>query len=105
MPGISKHMFRNVNASPADPIESWPYEVYAATLQYGNIFDWRVFSQEIRRDPHGPVADKMWTVVHELPNLDMSPLFFSIVGHARGDKDIFSKKLPGRDQDRSSSYY
>lgn len=93
---ISPLMFRNVSASPDDPISTWPYEVYAATLQYGNIFDWRVFANEIRRDPWGDVADLMDSVVHELPNLDASQLFFLILGQARGDEGIFTKSLPGR---------
>ena len=74
---ISPLMFRNVSASPNDPISTWPYEVYAATLQYGNIFDWRVFANEIRRDPWGDVADLMDSVVHELPNLDACLLYTS----------------------------
>lgn len=99
---ISPHMFRNVSASPEDPISTWPYEVYAATLQYGNVFDWRVFANEIRRDPWGEVADLMNDVVHELPNLDASQLFYLILGQARGDKDIFTKTVPGRDPNYES---
>lgn len=89
-------MFRNVSQSPTDPITIWPYEVYAATLQYGNVFDWRVFASEIRADPWGSVAETMNTVIHELPNLDASQLFFLIIGEARGDREIFRKSLPGR---------
>lgn len=96
---IRPQMFRNVSTSPDDPIASWPYEVYAAALQYGNVYDWRVFADEIRRNPWGEVSELMNTVVHELPNLDASQLFFLILGQARGDKEIFFKTLPGRDND------
>lgn len=94
---ISDAVFRNVSSTPEDPISSWPYEVYSATLQYGDIFDWRVFANEIRRDPWGEVAELMNTVVHDLPSLDASQLFFLIIGQARGDDSIFEKSLPGRD--------
>lgn len=99
---ISEAMFRNVAASPSDPITSWPYEVYAATLQYGDISDWRVFAKEIREQPWGNVAETMEQVVRELPNLDAAQLFFLILGQARGDEQIFEKSLPGRDNDYES---
>ena len=94
---ISRSLFRNVKATPEDPIETWPYEVYAAALQYGDYPDWRFFAAEIERDPWGHVAELMNTVIHELPNLDGSQIFFLVIGKARQDSWSHIGYLPGRD--------
>jgi len=33
--------FRNVNADPADPVESWPYEGLVAAMERGGFRDWQ----------------------------------------------------------------
>jgi DNA-binding transcriptional regulator YiaG len=48
--------FRNVDADPADPVESWPYEALVTALERGSIHDWARINRAIRADPWGQVA-------------------------------------------------
>jgi DNA-binding transcriptional regulator YiaG len=48
--------FRNVDASPDDPVAEWPLEGVLAALERGGLSHWRRLAAEIRRDPWGPVA-------------------------------------------------
>lgn len=48
--------FRNIDASPDDPVEVWPFEGVLAALQRGTLPDWRRLVRAIVADPWGPVA-------------------------------------------------
>jgi hypothetical protein len=48
--------FRNVDADPADPVETWPYETLVTALERGMIVDWARINRAIVNDPWGPVA-------------------------------------------------
>lgn len=51
--------FRNVDASPEDPVESWPTEAVLTALERGGLSDWRRIAGAIRVDPWGPVARRV----------------------------------------------
>lgn len=48
--------FRNVDADPSDPVESWPIEAIQAALERGGMQHWRRLTSAIRREPWGPLA-------------------------------------------------
>lgn len=48
--------FRNVDASPTDPVATWPYEAIATVIERGLVTDWRPLLSEMRTRPHGRVA-------------------------------------------------
>jgi hypothetical protein len=48
--------FRNVDASPADAVETWPFEGVLAALERGTLPDWRRLVHAINADPWGTVA-------------------------------------------------
>lgn len=48
--------FRNVDADPRDPVETWPYEALVAAIERGSVRDWARITSVIRRDPWGAVA-------------------------------------------------
>lgn len=48
--------FRNVDADPADPVESWPYEALVTAIERGGLDTWRRIAAAVRADPWGPVA-------------------------------------------------
>lgn len=48
--------FRNVDASPDDPVANWPQEALAAALERGGLAVWRRIAAEIYRSPWGSVA-------------------------------------------------
>lgn len=51
--------FRNVDASSADPVVSWPYEGLVAVLERGLVADWRPVLAEIRMNPWGSTARRI----------------------------------------------
>ena len=51
--------FRNVDASPADDVRSWPYEALVAVIDRGLVADWKPVFAEIRRSPWGSVARRV----------------------------------------------
>jgi hypothetical protein len=40
--------FRNIDASPDDPIETWPFEGILAAVERGTLPDWRRLAAAIR---------------------------------------------------------
>jgi DNA-binding transcriptional regulator YiaG len=75
--------FRNVSASPDDPVETWPFEGILAAVERGTLPDWRRLAAVIRADPWGPVAQQV------LEALDLShpygtvELIGGVISHAR----------------------
>lgn len=48
--------FRNVDAEPSDPVESWPYEAMVSAIERGTISDWAKITAAVRRRPWGEVS-------------------------------------------------
>ncbi len=48
--------FRNVDASPEDPVETWPFEGILTAIERGTLPDWRRLVRAIADDPWGPVS-------------------------------------------------
>jgi DNA-binding transcriptional regulator YiaG len=51
--------FRNITASPDDPVDTWPFEGILAAVERGTLPDWRRLATAIRADPWGPVAQQV----------------------------------------------
>lgn len=51
--------FRNLTASPDDPVETWPFEGIVAAVERGTLPDWRRLAKVIQSDPWGPVAQQV----------------------------------------------
>jgi len=43
--------FRNVNASPSDPVASWPYEALVTAIEQGLVPDWHPIFDQLRLTP------------------------------------------------------
>lgn len=54
---------RNIDASPADPVENWPTEAVITALERGGLSDWHRLGEAIRTDPWGPVARRLETAL------------------------------------------
>ena len=52
--------FRNLNASPEDPVETWPFEGVLAAVERGTLPDWRRLAQAIRVDRGDQWPSKCW---------------------------------------------
>ena len=55
--------FRNITASPQDPVETWPFEGVLAAVERGTLPDWRRLARAIQADPWGPVAQQVLEAV------------------------------------------
>lgn len=53
---MSRLRFRNVDAAPSDPVETWPFEGVLTAVERGSLVDWRRLTAAVRLDPWGPVA-------------------------------------------------
>lgn len=51
--------FRNVDDDPAARVESWGDEALLAAVDRGDIGDWAKIVAGVRRDPHGPLVDRL----------------------------------------------
>jgi len=96
--------FRNVNASPEDPVESWPFEGILTAVERGTLPDWRRLAAAIRADPWGPVAQQVLEAVRLSRPYGTAELLEGVVDQARKlaadseRRDVASevRKLVGR---------
>jgi DNA-binding transcriptional regulator YiaG len=75
--------FRNVNASPDDPVESWPFEGILAAVERGTLPDWRRLAQAIQADPWGAVAYQVLQAVQLSRPYGTAELLEGVVSRAR----------------------
>jgi DNA-binding transcriptional regulator YiaG len=55
--------FRNVDASPDDPVSGWPHEAIQAALERGGLEHWRRLADAIQAEPWGPIARRVEQVL------------------------------------------
>ena len=51
--------FRNVGASPDDPVSGWPQEAIQTALERGSLPHWRRLAAAVKEEPWGPVARRI----------------------------------------------
>ncbi len=79
--------FRNVDASPADDVRSWPYEALVAVVDRGLVADWKPVLDEIRRSPWGSVARRVERYLSYRERDGIGVLFALAIEHARTRTD------------------
>jgi DNA-binding transcriptional regulator YiaG len=75
--------FRNIDASPDDPVETWPFEGILAAVERGTLPDWRRLANAIGADPWGPVAHQVLEAVHLSRPYGTAELLEGVVARAR----------------------
>ena len=75
--------FRNIDASPDDPVETWPFEGILAAVERGTLPDWRRLASAIRADPWGPVAQQVLEAVRLSHSYGTAELLEGVVARAR----------------------
>jgi DNA-binding transcriptional regulator YiaG len=75
--------FRNVDASPDDPVETWPFEGILAAVERGTLPDWDRLATAIRADPWGPVARQVLEAVRLSHPYGTTELLEAVVARAR----------------------
>lgn len=80
---MSAMTFRNVVAAPSDPVDTWPFEALAETLERGLVPDWQPVLAEIRRQPWGTVARRVGRWAQMSAGDPAARLFTLAIEHAR----------------------
>ncbi|MGI8752548.1 MAG: helix-turn-helix domain-containing protein [Acidimicrobiales bacterium] len=75
--------FRNLDASPDDPVESWPFEGIVTAIERGTLPDWHRLAEAVDADPWGPVAQQVSQAVHLSRLYGSARLFEMVVAEAR----------------------
>jgi DNA-binding transcriptional regulator YiaG len=75
--------FRNITASPDDPVEAWPFEGILAAVERGTLPDWRRLARAIEADPWGLVARQVLEAVHISRPYGTTELLEGVVSRAR----------------------
>lgn len=79
--------FRNIDASPADPVQTWPLEGVLTALERGGLDEWRRLAQAIRADPWGQVSRYVEQAVAIAHPYGVAELMTDIVEQARRDTE------------------
>ena len=79
--------FRNVNASPSDPVATWPYEALVTAIEQGLVPDWRPIFDELKVDPWGPVSRKIQRYLEYAPRDGVTVLFRLAIDRARDNAE------------------
>jgi len=75
--------FRNIVASPDDPVETWPFEGILAAIERGTLPDWRRLARAIAADPWGPVAQQVLEAIQVAHPYGTAELLEGVVASAR----------------------
>lgn len=80
---MAELVFRNIDASPRDPVESWPYEGLVTAIERGSLSDWRRIAEAIRRAPWGSVARDVEAYAAYGDEADTAELLMEAIRRAR----------------------
>jgi DNA-binding transcriptional regulator YiaG len=75
--------FRNLTASPDDPVETWPFEGIVAAVERGTLPDWRRLARVIQADPWGPVAQQVREAINLSHPYGTAELLEGVIDRAR----------------------
>lgn len=78
--------FRNVSASPGEPVSEWPSEAVRAALERGGLEEWRLLAAEIDSDPWGSIARKVEQVLASSRPYGAADLFERKLAKSRARK-------------------
>lgn len=79
--------FRNVDVSPTDPVNTWPYEALVTAIERGLVPDWQPIFAELKASPWGPVSRKIERYLRYAPRNGITTLFQLAVDSARAERE------------------
>ena len=84
--------FRNVDADPSDPVETWPYEAMVAAIERGTVRDWAKITAAVRRDPWGGTARALEDYLSYTDPSGVTELLRRAVRQARVDAETADRE-------------
>ena len=85
--------FRNVGASPSDPVATWPYEALVTAIEQGLVPDWHPIFDQLKVDPWGPVSRKIERYLDYAPRDGATVLFRLAIDRARHNAEARERAL------------
>jgi DNA-binding transcriptional regulator YiaG len=82
---MSSLVFRNVDASPDDPVSEWPLEAIQTALERGGLSHWRRLAEAVRAQPWGPVARQIEEALTYSRPYGVTELMERVIADARDD--------------------
>lgn len=83
---MTRLRFRNVEAHPSDPVETWPFEAVLTAVERGTLADWRRLMEGVRRDPWGGVARDLGQALEVARPYGTAPLLERALERARQER-------------------
>ncbi|MDR2565376.1 MAG: helix-turn-helix domain-containing protein [Bifidobacteriaceae bacterium] len=84
---MTRLAFRNVDASPLDPVETWPQEGFRAAIERGYLADWARVANAVRAEPYGAAAANLADVLRYVDASPAAVLLAEILKKARAQAD------------------
>jgi transcriptional regulator with XRE-family HTH domain len=80
---MSTLAFRNIDASPADPVAAWPTEAIQTALERGGLSDWRRLAAAVDGEPWGPISRRIEEVLAYSRPYGIAEAMERVIAHAR----------------------
>ncbi|MGL5816485.1 MAG: helix-turn-helix domain-containing protein [Phycicoccus sp.] len=84
---MTRPAFRNVDADPSAPVETWPYEALVAAIERGTIGAWVRITGAIDREPWGDVARQVEEYLSYASPHGVGPLLHRAIARSRAQAD------------------
>jgi DNA-binding transcriptional regulator YiaG len=97
---VSSLAFRNVDASPDDPVSEWPLEAIQTALERGGLSHWRRLANAIQAQPWGPVARRVEEVLAYSRPYGVSPLMERAIAKAREETGAAEREAVAAEVDQ-----
>ena len=81
-------LFRNVDVSPDDPVETWPVEAITTALERGSLRHWSRIAAAVARDPWGPVARSLEQALDCVEPYGVAVGMRRILAQARSQREV-----------------
>ena len=79
--------FRNIDASPSDPVATWPFEGLVIVLERGLVADWQPLITEVKHHPWGVTARRVESYLGYAAPAPVTRLFSLVLERARAAAD------------------
>lgn len=93
---MSTLRFRNLNVTPADPVEAWGVEGILAAIDRGSLPDWRRIAAAVRASPLGLVTADLEQALEVAEDRGVAATLRRIAAHARQELEQASRDQADR---------
>jgi hypothetical protein len=97
---VSPLAFRNVDASPEDPVSEWPLEAIQTALERGGLSHWHRLAKAIQSQPWGPVARRVEEVLTYSRPYGVTPLMDRVIANARAEAEAAERNAVAAEVDQ-----